>query len=83
MPGVMAPAPGGLRYQQVAPFLRTLARRHPIVGLDLVEVAPQFDSPNGITAITAGRLLVSALGASWGPGGRYAARGGAATSGPR
>lgn len=83
MPGVMAPAPGGLRYERVAPFLQTLARRNRIVGLDVVEVAPRFDSPNGITAITAGRLLVSALGASWGPGGRYAAGNDRTPVGPR
>jgi agmatinase len=83
MPGVMAPAPGGLRFEQVAPFLGTLARRNRIVGLDVVEVAPRFDAPNGITAITAGRLIVSTLGASWGPGGTYATRDGATPTGPR
>ena len=65
MPGVMAPAPGGLRYEQVAPFLRTLAQRQRIVGLDVVEIAPHFDSANRITCIVAGRLIVNALGASW------------------
>ncbi|HEV7613961.1 MAG TPA: arginase family protein [Steroidobacteraceae bacterium] len=71
MPGVMAPAPGGLRYEQVAPFLRTIAQRQRIVGLDVVEIAPRFDSANGITCIMAGRLIVNALGASWGPTGAY------------
>lgn len=75
MPGVMAPAPGGLRYEQVAPFLRTIAERHRIVGLDVVEIAPRFDSANGITCIMAGRLIVNALGASWSPQGAYRARG--------
>jgi agmatinase len=71
MPGVMSPAPGGLRYDQVAPFLRTLAQRHRILGLDVVEIAPRFDSPNAITCIMAGRLIVNVLGGSWGPGGSY------------
>ena len=69
MPAVMAPAPGGLLYRQVAPFLRAIAERHRIVGLDVVEVAPGLDSTNSITCIMAGRLIVSALGASWGPAG--------------
>lgn len=71
MPAVMAPTPGGLRFQQVAPLLRAVARRHRIVGMDLVEVAPAFDPANGITCVTAGRLILNVLGASWGPGGAY------------
>ena len=71
-PGVMAPAPGGLRFASLAPFLRTIARRHRMVGLDLVEVAPSFDASNGITCITAGRLILNAIGASWGPKGAFA-----------
>ena len=64
MPGVMAPAPGGLHYEQVAPMIAALARRQRVVGMDIVEIAPQFDAANGITCITAGRLLVTLLGAS-------------------
>jgi len=77
MPAVMAPVPGGLRFAQIAPFLRTLARKHPIVGLDMVEVAPSFDAANRISCITAGRLIVNVLGASWAPKGAFgrAARG--------
>ncbi|MBV8782603.1 MAG: arginase family protein [Gammaproteobacteria bacterium] len=67
-PGVMAPVPGGLRFAQLAPFLRGLARRQRIVGLDIVEVAPAFDAPNGITCITAGRLIVNVLGSAWARG---------------
>jgi len=65
MPGVMAPTPGGLRFAQLAPMLRAVARRHRIVGMDVVEIAPGFDSPNGITCVTAGRLILNVLGASW------------------
>lgn len=71
MPGVMAPAPGGVRYGELAPLIREIARRHRIVGMDVVEVAPSFDFANGITCITAGRLLLNAVGASWGTGGSY------------
>jgi agmatinase len=69
MPAVMAPTPGGLYFRQVAPLLRTVARRNRIVGMDLVEVAPSFDAGNGITCVTAGRLILNVLGASWGEGG--------------
>jgi agmatinase len=62
MPGVMAPAPGGLSYPQVANLLTALARRQPIIGMDIVEIAPRYDASNAITCITAGRLIVTALG---------------------
>ena len=65
MPGVMAPAPGGLSFQQVAPLLAALAHRQRIVGMDIVEIAPRYDAANAITCITAGRLLVTVLGHSW------------------
>jgi agmatinase len=71
MPAVMAPTPGGVRFHQLAPLLREVARRHRIVGIDLVEVAPAFDLANGVSCVTAGRLLLNLLGASWGPGGAY------------
>lgn len=69
MPAVMAPAPGGLLFRQVAALLRAVARTHRIVGMDIVEIAPAHDSSTGITCITAGRLVLNVLGASWGPGG--------------
>jgi len=65
MPAVMAPAPGGLHFEQVAPLLARLARRQPVVGIDIVEIAPRFDAANGISCITAGRLIVTVIGASW------------------
>ena len=64
MPGVMAPAPGGLHFEQVAPLLTLLGRRQPVVGMDIVEIAPALDAANGITCITAGRLIVNLIGAS-------------------
>ncbi|HXQ32185.1 MAG TPA: arginase family protein [Steroidobacteraceae bacterium] len=65
MPAVMAPAPGGLYFEQVAPLLVRLARRQHIVGMDIVEIAPRFDAANAISCITAGRLIVTTIGASW------------------
>ena len=64
MPGVMAPAPGGLHFEQVAPLLSHLGRRQSVVGMDIVEIAPGLDAANGITCITAGRLIVNLIGAS-------------------
>ncbi|CAM5415425.1 agmatinase [Mycolicibacterium aubagnense] len=63
MPAVLGPVPGGLRVDQVQPIIRALAREQ-LVGMDVVEVAPCVDLPNQITSITAGRLLVNALGAA-------------------
>ncbi len=65
MPGVMGPAPGGLYFRQVAPLVRRIASTHRLVGMDIVEVAPRYDFANRITCITAGRLLLNAIGASW------------------
>lgn len=67
-PAVMAPVPGGLRFAQLAPFLRALAHRQRIVGMDIVEVAPACDAANAITCITAGRLIVNVLGSAWARG---------------
>jgi agmatinase len=69
MPAVMAPSPGGILYREIAPVLRRIARAHRVVGMDVVEVAPSYDSANGITAIMAGRLVMNVLGASWAPNG--------------
>jgi agmatinase len=65
MPGVMAPAPGGLYYRMVGPFLETLAARQRVVGFDIVEIAPRFDASSALTCVTAGRLMMSVLGGSW------------------
>ncbi|MFN8830922.1 MAG: arginase family protein [Labrys sp. (in: a-proteobacteria)] len=65
MPGVMAPAPGGLRFDQVVAIVRALGREG-LVGMDLVELAPSFDLANKVSAITAGRLIINALDAALG-----------------
>lgn len=59
MPAVMAPTPGGIYFRQLAPLLRSLARRNRIVGMDIVEIAPALDFKNGLTCVTAGRLLMN------------------------
>ena len=49
--------------------LRWASSKPQITGMDVVEVAPSYDSANGITAIMAGRLVMNILGASWAPDG--------------
>jgi agmatinase len=60
MPGVGTPEPGGLTYRQVLAIIETLAQRGPIIGLDLVELAPI--PGNRVSEFTAARLLYKALG---------------------
>ena len=60
MPAVGTPEPGGLTYYQVLSVMETLARRGPIIGLDLVELAPI--PGNRVSEFTAARLLYKALG---------------------
>ncbi len=60
MPGVGTPEPGGLTYYQTLTLIETLAKRGPIIGLDLVELAPI--PGNRVSEFTAARLLYKALG---------------------
>ena len=60
MPAVGTPEPGGLTYYQTLSIIETLARRGPIIGLDLVELAPI--PGNRVSEFTAARLLYKALG---------------------
>jgi agmatinase len=60
MPAVGTPEPGGLNYYQVLSIISTLAQRGPIIGLDLVELAPI--PGNRVSEFTAARLLYKALG---------------------
>ena len=62
MPGVAARTPGGLTYTQVIDLIAGLGRRARIAGFDLVEFYPPADI-DGLTALTASRLLVNAIGA--------------------
>jgi agmatinase len=60
MPGVGTPEPGGLSYYQVLDIIRTLTRRGPVVGLDLVELMPL--PGNRASEFTAAKILYKALG---------------------
>jgi agmatinase len=61
MPAVGTPEPGGLTYSQALAIMRTLAARGPIIGADLVELAPI--PGHRVGDFTAARLLYKLLGA--------------------
>ena len=60
-PGTGTPSHGGFAYYEVLEMLQALARRNEVVGIDLVEVAPDYD-PTGSTAILAAQVLLNFLG---------------------
>jgi agmatinase len=60
MPAVGTPEPGGLSYRQVLTIIETLTKRGPVIGLDLVELAPI--PGHRVSEFTAARLLYKALG---------------------
>lgn len=60
-PGTGTPSHGGFLYYDVLEMLQALAKRHEVVGIDLVEVAPDYD-PSGSTPILAAQILLNFLG---------------------
>jgi len=61
MPAVAGPAPGGLLFHQVRTLIHGLVRKGRLVGMDIVEITPCRDV-NGITALTAGQLILNFIG---------------------
>lgn len=60
-PGTGTPSHGGFLYYEVLEILQYVAQHHDVVGIDLVEVAPDYDQTGG-TAILAAQLLLNFLG---------------------
>ena len=60
-PGTGTPSHGGFQYYEVLELLAGLAARGTIVGVDLVETAPDYD-PAGVTSILAAQLLLNLIG---------------------
>lgn len=60
-PGTGTPSHGGFLYYEVLEILQGVAKTHDIVGIDLVEVAPDYDR-DGTTAILAAQVLLNFLG---------------------
>ena len=60
-PGTGTPSHGGFYYYEVLEFLDLIIKRNPIVGLDLVEVAPDYDLTSS-TSTLAAQLLLNIIG---------------------
>ncbi len=60
-PGTGTPSHGGFVYYEVLELLAGLATRGEVVGIDLVEVAPDYDH-TGVTAILAAQVLLNFIG---------------------
>jgi len=60
-PGTGTPSHGGFLYYEGLELLAGLAERGPVVGIDLVEVAPDYDQ-SSTTAILAAQLLMNFIG---------------------
>ena len=61
-PGTGTPEPGGMTSRELLEAVRRICLELPIVGIDIVEVAPAFDSAD-ITAILANRVVLESLSA--------------------
>jgi agmatinase len=60
-PGTGTPSHGGFLYYEVLELLQGLTKRGSVAGIDLVEVAPDYDH-SGTTAFLAAQLLMNFLG---------------------
>ena len=60
-PGTGTPSHGGFLYYEVLELLQHVAKAHEVVGIDLVEVAPDYD-PAQSTQILAAQVLLNFLG---------------------
>ena len=59
-PGTGTPEPGGLTGRQLLDAVRRIAIELPVVGIDVVEVSPPYDTA-GITAFLANRVVLEVL----------------------
>jgi agmatinase len=62
-PGTGTPEPGGFSYYEAKDILLALCSRCTVIGMDLVEVAPQYDGPGQTTALHGARLILDTVGA--------------------
>ncbi|MFC4425907.1 arginase family protein [Deinococcus navajonensis] len=60
IPGTSSPEPDGFTYAQAMTVLASTARRNRVVGLDLVELAPNLD-PTGRSELLCARLIMETL----------------------
>ncbi len=60
-PGTGTPSHGGFLYYEVLELLQGLTKRGDVVGIDLVEVAPDYDH-SGSTSFLAAQILLNFIG---------------------
>jgi agmatinase len=60
-PGTGTPSHGGFMYYEVLELLQHVAQGHEVVGIDLVEVAPDYDAGQ-VTSVLAAQVLLNFLG---------------------
>jgi len=60
-PGTGTPSHGGFSYYEVLEILQGLVKKGEVVGMDIVEVAPDYDQ-SGITAMLAAQVILNFLG---------------------
>jgi agmatinase len=60
-PGTGTPSHGGFFYYEILEFLDGLTKRGAIIGVDLVEVAPDYDH-SGSTTTLAAQILLNLIG---------------------
>jgi len=61
-PGTGTPEPGGLSSRELLDAVRKICYAAPVVGMDVVEVAPPFDHAD-VTALLGNRIVLEALSA--------------------
>ncbi len=60
-PGTGTAEPGGLTPRELLYATRRIAAELPVVGMEMVEVAPMYDSHGNVTAINGHRVILEAL----------------------
>jgi agmatinase len=60
-PGTGTPEPGGLTARELLDAVRRCALELPVVGVDVVELAPAYDGPGQVTSFLANRVVLEAL----------------------
>ena len=48
---------GGFDYYEVTDMLEAIAKYYHVIGMDMLEVAPQYDEPGSNTCYLAARLV--------------------------
>jgi agmatinase len=62
VPGTGSPMFGGFDYDEMVEMFEAIAKRHPVIGIDLAEVSPPYDVPGDTTCYLAARLISDLLG---------------------